>query len=136
MKESIRAVLLEKKRKRKAQIRLRVALISVTFDMAAVAAGIALFMPSRKHILPEDYYAQKMLESAQGEGWSEQEQKELASALQGEALAVVLEDTVDPRRALMREDQLYLNYGMVYENLNRRFFWDEESQMMLFTTPH
>ena len=126
---------LEKKRKRKAQIRLRVALILSLLILAAVAAGIALFMPSRKHILPEDYYAQKMLESAQGEGWSEQEQKELASALQGEALAVVLEDTVDPRRALMREDQLYLNYGMVYENLNRRFFWDEESQMMLFTTP-
>ena len=69
---------LEKKRKRKAQIRLRVALILSLLILAAVAAGIALFMPSRKHILPEDYYAQKMLESAQGEGWSEQEQKEPA----------------------------------------------------------
>ena len=127
---------LEKMRKRKAQIRRRVTVLILLVLFAAAGAGIALFMPSRAHVRPEVYFARKVLEcTAEGGSWTDEEEQQLSEALTGSARAIVLQTGVDPRLARMNGEQLYLPYELVYEELNGRFFWDEESQVMLFTTP-
>lgn len=48
--------------------------------------------------------------------------------------AVVLQDHLAEQKGLLEGGSLYLNYEMVRDELNSRFFWDEENQQMIFTT--
>lgn len=49
--------------------------------------------------------------------------------------AVVLQDHLVEQRAILEGDALYLNYDIVRDEINPRFFWDEGNQQMIFTTP-
>ena len=49
-------------------------------------------------------------------------------------VAVVLQDHLAEQRGILEGDSLYLNYEMVRDYLNSRFYWDEGNQQMLFTT--
>lgn len=49
-------------------------------------------------------------------------------------VAVVLQDHIAPERALLQDGALYLDYDMVREQINSRFYWDEGNGQMLFTT--
>ncbi len=49
-------------------------------------------------------------------------------------VAVVLQDELADQRAILDDGELYLNYEMVRDDLNSRFYWDEENQQILFTT--
>ena len=43
-------------------------------------------------------------------------------------VAVVLQDELADQRAILDDGELYLNYEMVRDDLNSRFYWDEENQ--------
>lgn len=48
---------------------------------------------------------------------------------------VILQDEVASQMSMLVENVPYLNYEMVKEYLNNRFYWDAEEQLMLYTTP-
>lgn len=50
-------------------------------------------------------------------------------------LALVLQDEVLSEKGLLEDGVAYLNYEVVKEYLNNRFFWDETESLMLYTTP-
>lgn len=50
-------------------------------------------------------------------------------------VGLILQDQVSERRGLRADGVLYLDYQVVKEYLNSRFYWDEEEQVMVYTTP-
>ena len=131
---------LEKREFRRRQVRRRRLLLILAAALAVCAAWVYFFMPSRKRMDPVAYFAEKIVQARHlaGEETGMEEDAEKAAAeeeLRAGALAVILEDQADTREALRLDGHLYLNYSMVYDTLNRRFFWDEESKTMLYTTP-
>ncbi len=110
---------LEKRRKRKRQIRRRV------FLFLLVIAGIVLFLllgPTWKQMEKKDYFEKMMSEGGEPVTLVEDER------------AVVLQDCVAAQKARMAGDSLYLDYGMVRDQISSRFFLDEENQAVLYTT--
>lgn len=49
-------------------------------------------------------------------------------------VAVVLQDHLAQERGLLQDGFLYLDYDMVRDQINSRFYWDEGNGQMLFTT--
>lgn len=95
--------------------------------LAALVIGAAVFLyiryaPTRKHMDPVTYFEEMMSTGDQKATLSEDE------------AAIVMEDTVSASKALRSEGHIYLPYDLVREKLNARFFWDEENQMILYTT--
>lgn len=54
---------------------------------------------------------------------------------QPDQVGLVLQDRVADEKGLNANGVLYLNYQVVKESLNSRFFWDENEQVMTYTTP-
>ena len=101
--------------RKKSEIRKKAGPVIIAFLLILVASGVFLvqkFMPSRERMEPSEYFG-------------ELEQKEVA---------VVLQDHLTDKKGILEGDDLYLEYSLVRESLNSRFFWDEENQQMLFTT--
>ena len=80
-----------------------------------IAGGAFLvqrYMPTRERMDKADYFG----------------------TLEENEAAVVLQDHLAEQRGILEGDSLYLNYEMVRDYLNSRFYWDEGNQQMLFTT--
>ena len=123
----------EQKKKRQRRVRLQIFLMAILpFVLLVTAVIVRRYVPSGKRIEPAEYFAGQIAEASADEPVS---REEVVSELQGDHLAVVLEDTVDSRTAWMRSGELYLNYEMVREVLNGRMVMDEDSKTLLFTTP-
>ncbi|RKI40647.1 glycosyl hydrolase family 18 [bacterium D16-51] len=78
-------------------------------------AGIVLyrkFSPSKEHMKLTEYY--KMGKND---------------------VRVILEDEVLEVDALYQDRQVYLDYEMVKEKLNSRFYWDKNENLLLYSTP-
>lgn len=83
---------------------------------AALAAGVFLirrYMPTSERMSSEEYFG----------------------ALDNGEAAVIVEDHLVQERALIYDDGIYVNYALVQDELNSRFYWDESAQLMLYTTP-
>lgn len=59
---------------------------------------------------------------------------EYFGALSDDEVAVVLQDHLTEQRGILIENALYLDYELVRDEINSRFYWDEGNQQMLFTT--
>jgi len=53
----------------------------------------------------------------------------------GEEVAVVLQDQVSEQNARMIDGRVYLDYETVSTYLNPRFYWDQNEEKLLYTTP-
>ncbi len=53
---------------------------------------------------------------------------------EGEIL-VVMQDEVMEQRGIFIEDRVYLEYNQVTACLNKRFYWDYNENLLLYTTP-
>ena len=82
-----------------------------------------------KRALAEEAAAQEGAEDTDSSGTQTQ-----SVSLEGDELAVVMEKSVDTRKAIVQDGALYLDYSLVREELNDRFFWDDENTCMLYTT--
>lgn len=89
--------------------------VAIALLVIVIAAGVWLvqrYIPTREWMDTEAYFG----------------------ALGDQEVAVVLQDHLAQERGLLENDALYLDYSMVRDEINSRFFWDEENQQMLFTT--
>lgn len=50
-------------------------------------------------------------------------------------IAIVLQDEISEYKAFKEEDTIYLDYRLVKEKLNSRFYWDNNENILIFTTP-
>ena len=83
--------------------------------LAIVIAGIALlvkrYMPSNREMALTDYF-----KVSEGE------------------MQVILQDQIYDTKALYENGQIYVDYGMVHDYLNSRFYWDSKENQLLYTT--
>lgn len=80
------------------------------------------YAPTKERMDAKEYFISRM---SSGE--------ERAELLEDE-LAVVLQDHVESGKAILKDDALYLDYGIVRSQLNSRFFWDSGERLMIYTT--
>ena len=90
---------------------------------AALLAGIGVlaifivclvkFMPTGKHMTSEEYFGQ----------------------LGETEAAVVVEDHIAQEHAQVYDGNVYIDYTLVQNELNSRFYWDASVGLLLFTTP-
>lgn len=93
--------------------------LTMTFIMllvlAVIIAGIALlvkkYMPGNKEMALTDYF------------------KVSAGEMQ-----VILQDQIYDTKAIYEDGQIYVDYGMVHDYLNPRFYWDSKENQLLYTT--
>ena len=112
--------------KRRKQLRRRLIIAGLIFLLVIAAILYRKFRPNPQIMDPAEYFQREMqLAGAEGED---------AVLSEGE-IAVVLEDRIDPRKSLLRDGSLYLNYSIVRENITTRFFLDEERDQLLYTMP-
>lgn len=103
------------KNRREKKIGKKAGPVILALLLILVAGGISLiqrYMPTRARMDKADYFG----------------------ALTENEVAVVLQDELAEQKGILEEGSLYLNYGMVRDELNSRFFWDEGNQQMLYTT--
>lgn len=87
----------------------------VLLVFVVIIAGIALlvkkYMPSNKEMALTDYF-----KVSDGE------------------MQVILQDQIYDTKALYEGGQIYVDYGMVHDYLNPRFYWDSKENQLLYTT--
>lgn len=89
--------------------------VIIALALIIIASGLFLlqrYMPTRERMDPTEYFG----------------------ALSDNEVAVVLQDHLTEQRGILIEDALYLDYELVRDEINSRFYWDEGNQQMLFTT--
>jgi Predicted glycosyl hydrolase len=48
---------------------------------------------------------------------------------------IILQDKIYDKKALLLNGVVYLDYDTVVENLNKRFYWDANENILIYTTP-
>lgn len=88
-------------------------LIIIIGAVGVINSYIKKYTPSDTRMDLTDYYAQE----AQDE------------------VTLILQDTVSDVKGRLADGKIYLPHSMVSGTLGGRFYWDEETQQMLYTTP-
>ena len=89
--------------------------VIIALLLILIAGGVFLvqrYMPTKERMNKADYFG----------------------TLAENEVAVVLQDHLSEQRGILDGENLYLNYEMVRDQLNSRFYWDEGNQQMLYTT--
>lgn len=63
------------------------------------------------------------------------EELEEMFGIDDENKAVVLNDIITEGKGYMIDDKLYLDYEFVRDNINSRFYWDNNENILIYTTP-
>ena len=134
----------EERQKRRERGVRRMKILLVLAALFFIAGGVFLlyrrYRPSSKRLEAKEYYELLMNRTlaeetaAQAEAEGTQVQQSQILTLGEDELAVVMENRVDTRKAIVSEGSLYIDYSLVREELNDRFFWDDENTCMLYTT--
>lgn len=97
----------------------RVLPVLIAFGIVLLIALIIVFSvlirkysPSKERMSLTDYYALSGEEEA----------------------AIILDNKILDTRARVIDDHVYLDYGFVYTQLNSRFYWDSNENILLYTT--
>ena len=113
---------MERNRKRRRTVRIYKIALALIVLAALGAFWYIRFAPNNKVMDPAEYFNGLLAEQG-------------ASPLSEEGeLAVVMQDHVDGRRAYLEGGELYLDYDLVREQLNSRFYWDNQKGILLYTT--
>ena len=107
-----------RKRRRRRSSRLTpvlVALLLILFIGAAgvITSAIRRYTPSDARMDLADYYQQGSADE----------------------LSLILQDTVSTSKGRIEEGVAYIPYQVITEELGGRFYWDQETQKMLYTLP-
>lgn len=87
-----------------------IVLFIITIAVSAIL--IKKFTPSKKVMDLTEYYQVK-----------------------GDEIVVVLQNKIHDTKGILINDQVYIDYKTVSEQLNARFYWDENENILIFTTP-
>lgn len=90
--------------------------------------------PSKKHISEEDLYKLYKLY----DGYTENEEGisfDNATRADENQVAVILQNELIHERAFLENDVLYVSYDFVKNQLNEKFYWDNNENILIYTTP-
>ena len=107
-----------RKRRRRRSSRLAPVLVALLLIILVAAAGVITsairrYTPSDARMDLADYY---------------QQQSE-------DQLSLILQDQIADTKGRMEDGTAYIPYSVVIEDLGGRFYWDQETQKMLYTLP-
>lgn len=88
-----------------------IALLVLAVIITAIALLVRRYMPSNKEMPLDDYFR-----VSEGE------------------MQVILQDQIYDTKALYEGDRIYVDFGMVHDYLNPRFYWDSGENQLLYTT--
>ena len=88
-----------------------IALLVLAVIITAIALLVRRYMPSNKEMPLNDYF-----KVSEGE------------------MQVILQDQIYDTKALYEGDRIYVDFGMVHDYLNPRFYWDSGENQLLYTT--
>ena len=88
-----------------------IALLVLAVIITAIALLVRRYMPSNKEMPLDDYF-----KVSEGE------------------MQVILQDQIYDTKALYEGDRIYVDFGMVHDYLNPRFYWDSGENQLLYTT--
>ena len=112
----------ERDQKRKRMVRFYKIALAVVLLAALGIFWYVRYAPN-KTVMDSAAYFGALIEEQGGNG-----------ALAEDELAIVMQDHVDGRKALLTGGELYLDYTLVRELLNSRFYWDNQNGLLLYTT--
>lgn len=99
-------------------------MISILIGIAVIVVAVAAFMieenirrhtPSKKHIDEADIIEMFGVEDGR--------------------YCIVLNDCITDVKGWSLDESVYLEYNFVKENINSRFYWDDNEQILIYTTP-
>lgn len=50
-------------------------------------------------------------------------------------VAIVLQDTIYEKKAIIVDGQVYINFDTISEIFNNKFYWDRNEELLIYTTP-
>ncbi|MCC8137265.1 MAG: SH3 domain-containing protein [Clostridiales bacterium] len=99
------------------------ALLIVAGLLSIIIVGVRKYMPGTKWMSSDSYFGF-------AEGTTEP-----SLGVEGETVAaVIIDDHIAQERALIVNGNVYIDYTLVQNELNSRFYWDSSEAVMLFTT--
>lgn len=107
-----------KRRRRRGRSRMAPVLVILLLLIVVAGAGVMTsllkkYSPSDTRMSLTDYYGQE----EEGE------------------LVLILQDSILEQRGRIADDMAYIPYQVVAQDMGGRFYWDQESGQMLYTTP-
>lgn len=121
-------------KKRALPMAFATAVIVIAIIVIVVSNIIEKKTPSKKHVSEEDLYKIYKLY----DGYTEDEDGvhfENAERAKDNQVAVILQNELLDDRAVMEGDVLYLNYDFVKNKINDKFYWDNNENILIYTTP-
>lgn len=108
----------KRKKRRRRHSRLAPVLVALLLIILVGAVGIITsairrYTPSDARMDLADYYQQ----NSEGQ------------------LSLILQDTIADSKGRMEDGIAYIPYSVITQDLNGRFYWDQETQQMLYTLP-
>lgn len=102
-----------RRRSRLVPVLVALLLIIVVGAVGVITSYVKKYTPSDTRMDLKDYYAQEAQDD----------------------VTLVLQDTISETKGKAADGKVYLPYSLVSGSLGGRFYWDQESQNMLYTTP-
>lgn len=121
-------------KKRALPIAFAAAVVAIAVIVIVVSSIIEKKTPSKKHVSEEDLYKMYKLY----DGYTEDEEGvhfENAKKAEDNQVAVILQNELINDRAIIEGNVLYLNYDFVKDRINDRFYWDNNENILIYTTP-
>ena len=88
-----------------------IALLVLAILITGIALLVKKYMPSSKEMSLDDYF-----KVSKGE------------------MQVILQDQIYDTKALYDNGEIYVDFGLVHDSLNSRFYWDAKENQLLYTT--
>lgn len=121
-------------KKRALPMAFATAVIVIAIIVIVVSNIIEKKTPSKKHVSEEDLYKIYKLY----DGYTEDEDGvhfENAERAKDNQVAVILQNKLLDDRAVIEGNVLYLNYDFVKNKINDKFYWDNNENILIYTTP-
>lgn len=110
------------------------AIIIISIVVLVVGNIIDKRTPSKKHASEEDLYKLYRLY----DGYTEEGDKinfDGATRAADNQVAILLQNELVSNRAFIDNGELYVDYEFVKNSLNNRFYWDNNENILIYTTP-
>lgn len=121
-------------KKRALPIAFASAVVAIAVIVIIVSSIIEKKTPSKKHVSEEDLYKMYKLYDGYTED-AEGVHFENAKKAEENQVAIILQNELINERAIIEGSVLYLSYDFVKDKINDRFYWDNNENILIYTTP-
>lgn len=121
-------------KKRALPMAFAIAVVVISIIVMVASNIIEKRTPSKKHVSEEDMHKIYKLY----DGYTEDEEGihfNNAEKAGDEQVAIILQNELIDDRAVIEDGVLYLNYHFIKDRINDKFYWDNNENILVYTTP-